>query len=665
MNKPEPSPLAVGQFSQIATAKDLEQEQSTTKDRMILEELIESLEDKAKVLLRYQAVMEIKQASENLKKEKVKLWASRLEVHERTVTRLVERVEREGIASLARLTRTDAGVIKGSELWKGKTIEEWKEFIQQTYKEENKYSRSMNRNQVFVQVKGHAEKELGLKKGEYPGRGFVYAILEPLVETKKKKRNPGQGPGIVIKVLDTQGNEEEIVVERSNQVWQIDHTRLDNLLTDANGELAGDIWTTSIIDTYASCVMGNHLGFANPGSHEVALALRHAILQKHYGPEYKLKEKWEACGLPEYIVTDRAKEFKSAHLRRVALDLGIKLRLRLYTEQGAVIERLFLGIKNEFSSKLSGFRGGSLKERPDNPEKYACVCYEEYERLLVRHIVDHRNTHLYPRIKNQTCQQRWQNGLIGGTPRMPLSEHDLDVCLMKSTERSIQLRGCIEYECIVYGAGWRKDEKGLWRYNKDEDFLKDYEGKVVLRYNPSNIVYLYVYTKEVNGQPSKYLGTIRAKHSEERDLYRDEERLSLKEWRDRKKKRSEESKSVDQSSILAEQRDLTKFSDEKVEEHKQRRRKRKTREVKKDEQARITRNSKQSNVIEFPSANSSSDDTGQGAENDTGQSAENNQPKVETSKKVEVAPLPKRTKIEAKPALFVVQDLNKFMESDW
>lgn len=236
--------------------------------------------------------------------------------------------------------------------------------------------------------------------------------------------------------------------------------------------------------------MGNHLGFANPGSHEVALALRHAILQKHYGPEYKLKEKWEACGLPEYIVTDRAKEFKSAHLRRVALDLGIKLRLRLYTEQGAVIERLFLGVKNEFSSKLSGFRGGSLKERPDNPEKYACVCYEEYERLLVRHIVDHRNTHLNPRIKNQTCQQRWQNGLIGGTPRMPLSEHDLDVCLMKSTERSIQLRGCIEYECIVYGAGWHKDEKGLWRYNRDKDFLKDYEGKVVLRYNPSNIVYL-------------------------------------------------------------------------------------------------------------------------------------------------------------------------------
>jgi putative transposase len=101
--------------------------------------------------------------------------------------------------------------------------------------------------------------------------------------------------------------------------------------------------------------MGYHLSFVNPGSHEVALALRYAIWQKHYGPEYELREKWEACGLPEYIVTDRAKEFKSAHLGRVAVDLGIKLRLRLYTEQGGVVERLFLGMKNEFTSKLPGF----------------------------------------------------------------------------------------------------------------------------------------------------------------------------------------------------------------------------------------------------------------------------------------------------------------------
>lgn len=601
MSKSETSSSTVEQFPCAIEIGSLQQDQLLTKDRMILEELIEDVEQKAKVLLRYHAVVEISQAPDALRKEKIKLWADRLEVHERTVTRLCEKVEKEGVAALARLTRTDAGITKGSKLWKGKTVEEWEKFIKDTYTENKKYGRSMNRNQVFGQVEGHA-KELGLKEGEYPSRGFVYVVLESLVATKKKKRNPGMGPGIVIKVTDGK-NEEEIVVQHSNQVWQIDHTPLDNLLVDANGEKAGTIWITAVIDTYSSCVMGYHLSFVNPGSHEVALALRHAIWQKHYGPEYELHEKWEACGLPEYIVTDRAKEFKSAHLRRVAVDLGIKLRLRLYTEQGGVVERLFLGIKNEFTSKLPGYKGGSLKERPEHPEKYACVCYEEFDRKLVRHIVDHRNIHLYPRVKNQTCQARWWAGLIGGKPRIPSSERDLDVCLMKETERKIQKYGCIEFECLIHAAGWKKDVEGLWRYDADADFLRDYEGKVTLRYNPSNIVYILVYTKEKNDQPSKYLGTVRAKHSQERDLYRDEERLSLKEWDDRKKKRREEGKLVDQSSILAEQRDLTQFSNEKVSAH--RKRKRTTKEVKGDEQARITRKSSHSRVVEFPAQNSS------------------------------------------------------------
>jgi putative transposase len=333
MSESESLPSTIEKSLLMLEPHGLEQVQPVAKERLILEELFEDVEQKAKVLLRYHAVVEISQASDALKKEKVKLWADRLEVHERTVTRLCEKVEKEGVSALARLTRSDAGMTKGLKLWREKTVEEWKKFIEDTHKEGNKYGRSMSRNQVFGQVKGHATLELGLKEdGEYPSRGFVYKVLETLIQSKKKKRNPGQGPGIVIKVEDAQKNGEEIVVERSNQVWQIDHTRLDDLLVDASGETAGTIWITAIIDTYSSCVMGYHLSFVSPGSHQVALALRHAILPKQYGSGYECREKWDTCGLPEYIVTDRAKEFKSAHLRRVAVDLDIKLRLRLYKE---------------------------------------------------------------------------------------------------------------------------------------------------------------------------------------------------------------------------------------------------------------------------------------------------------------------------------------------
>ena len=291
----------------------------------------------------------------------------------------------------------------------------------------------------------------------------------------------------------------------------------------------------------------------------------------YYGPEYQLQKNWEVCGLPEYIVTDRAKEFKSTHLKHVASDLGIKLRLRLYTEQGGIVERLFLELKTEFAALILGFKGGSLKERPENAEKYACIVFEDYDRKLVRHFVDHHNQHLYPRVPNQTRLMRWNAGLLGGQPRMPASERELDLCLMKTTIRKVEERGCVNFEKLVYTASLSRDKDGHWRYDKQANFLKDYEGKkVLIRYNPTNIVYVLVYIFEEYNQPSQFLGVIRA-----RDLK--EERLSLKEWKDRKAQMRREGKEVDQSSILAQQRDLYKSAIDKAKTLKQRRKKEKNR----------------------------------------------------------------------------------------
>lgn len=529
------------------------------QERLIIESLLEDLEDRAKIMQRVQAVEDISQASEHQRTEKIKLWADRLEVHPRTVTRLLERVKQEGLASLVRFTRIDAGEQRGSKQWRGKSVAEWTDFILTTYKRGNKNSRRMSRSQTFNQVKAHALEELGLakNKGEYPSIGFVYSVLNPLVEKKKQKKNPGQGPGIVIKTIDNDNVREDIVVERSNQVWQIDHTKLDNLLVDADDNVVGCVWITSVIDSYSSCIMGYYLSFMSAGSHEVALALRHAILPKQYGAEYELQKEWEACGLPEYIVTDRAKEFKSGHLRRVAMELGFKLRLRLHKEQGGIVERLFRGIKDEFSSLLPGYKGGTIKERPENAEKYACMMYEEYDRKLVRFFVDHHNQHLYPRIKNQTCLNRWWNGIPGDEPRRIENERKLDVCLMKDREKTVQQHGCVVFENLTYSAGFQRDEQGYQRYDKNVDFLAEYNGKVTIRYDPSNIVRVLVYTLEQDGQPSKYLGVIRS-----RDLT--EERLSLREWKEREKQLRKEGKEIDQTSILAQQRDLNNFANEKV-----------------------------------------------------------------------------------------------------
>ena len=122
------------------------------QERLILESMLENLDDRAQLMRRVQAVEDISQAPKQQRREKIKLWAARLEVHPRTVTRLLERVEKEGLASLVRFTRIDAGATRGSKQWQGKSVAQWTDFILTTYKRGNKSGRRMNRSQVFNQV---------------------------------------------------------------------------------------------------------------------------------------------------------------------------------------------------------------------------------------------------------------------------------------------------------------------------------------------------------------------------------------------------------------------------------------------------------------------------------------------------------------------------------
>ncbi len=83
----------------------------------------------------------------------------------RTVRRLVDKWEQEGLAGLVQNQRVDKG--------KHRVDENWQEFVLKTYKEGNKGGKRMTRQQVFIRVKARAE-ELGIKS---PSHMTVYRIL--------------------------------------------------------------------------------------------------------------------------------------------------------------------------------------------------------------------------------------------------------------------------------------------------------------------------------------------------------------------------------------------------------------------------------------------------------------------------------------------------------
>nr|WP_277879920.1 transposase family protein [Leptolyngbya sp. FACHB-36] len=240
----------------------------------------------------------------------------------------------------------------------------------------------------------------------------------------------------------------EIGIEWSNQVWQVDHTRADVLVVDQSGGILGRPWLTIVIDTYSRCIMGMHLGFDAPSASVVCLALRHAILPKQYSSAYELQGSWGTYGLPQYLYTDRGKDFRSQHLQQVATELGIVPCLRPKPSDGGIVERPFGTFNTQFFSTLPSYVSSNVETRLPVAEAEACFTLMQLEQLLVRYIVDHYNQGIDTRMGDQTRLRRWEAGRIVQLPL--LGDRDLDLCLMRRDERQVYRSGYLQFASLTY-----------------------------------------------------------------------------------------------------------------------------------------------------------------------------------------------------------------------
>ncbi|WP_368041831.1 helix-turn-helix domain-containing protein [Nostoc sp. TCL240-02] len=209
--------------------------------------IVSKLSDEA--LLKMEVIQNLLENSDRTTyTQKLKEAAEKLGKSVRTVRRLVDKWEQEGLAGLAQNQRMDKG--------KHRVDEDWQEFVLKTYKEGNKGSKRMTRQQVFIRVKARAD-ELGVK---HPSHMTVYRILQPLIdkiEQAKSIRSPGwRGSRLSVKTRDGK----DLQIEHSNQVWQCDHTLVDVLLVDQHGKILSRPWLTTVIDSYSRCIMGINLG---------------------------------------------------------------------------------------------------------------------------------------------------------------------------------------------------------------------------------------------------------------------------------------------------------------------------------------------------------------------------------------------------------------------
>ncbi|UNU24242.1 Mu transposase C-terminal domain-containing protein [Microcoleus vaginatus] len=457
--------------------------------------------------------------------QKLKEAAQKLGKSVRTVRRLVDKWEEQGLSGLVETERSDKG--------KHRVDTDWQDLILTTYREGNKGGKRMTPKQVFLRVQAKAH-ELGVKS---PSHMTVYRILNPVIEKQEKAksiRSPGwRGSRLSVKTRDGA----DLAVEYSNQVWQCDHTLADLLLVDQHGEILGRPWLTTVIDSYSRCILGINLGFDAPSSQVVALALRHAILPKQYGAEYGLHCEWGTYGKPEHFYTDGGKDFRSEHLQQIGAQLGFVCHLRDRPSEGGIVERPFGTLNTELFSTLPGYTGSNVQKRPEDAEKEACLTLRQLEQHLVRYLVDNYNQRLDARMGDQTRFQRWEAGLLAMPPL--ISERDLDICLMKQSRRIIQRGGYLQFGNFMYRG----------------EYLAGYAGEsVVLRYDPKDITRLLVYRNE--GSKEVFLARAVAQNLEA-------EELSLDEVKASRRKLLEAGKAVTNRSILEEVRDRDTFVTQK------------------------------------------------------------------------------------------------------
>ncbi len=437
--------------------------------------------------------------------ERLKAGAQRLGISVRSVQRLFKRYQDEGIGTLTSANRKDKGYHRIGE--------DWSDFILKTYKKGNEGSRRMTPKQVALRVQVRAV-ELGDEKP--PSYRTVLRVLEPVINKKKKSiRSPGwKGSTLSVKTRDGF----DLDISYSNQVWQCDHTRADVLLVDKDGNLLGRPWLTTVIDSYSRCIVGINIGFDAPSSQVVSLALRHAILPKKYGEEYKLHCDWGTFGLPKYLLTDGGKDFRSNHLVEIASQLGFVLKLRDRPSEGGIVERPFGTLNTGLLSTLPGYTGSNVQKRPKEAEEDACLTLQDLEHLVVRFIVDRYNQGIDARMGDQTRIQRWEAGLTA-TPEV-LSERELDICLMKQARRQVQRGGYLQFENINY---------------KGEN-LQGYAGQTVgLRFDPKDITTIWVYRYDKVEGKEVFLTRAHAQGLETEQLTLEDAKTASKRLRDRAK----------------------------------------------------------------------------------------------------------------------------------
>ena len=220
-----------------------------------------------------------------------------------------------------------------------------------------------------------------------------------------------------------------------NAIWQADHTLLDIMVLDANGEAVRP-WLTIIMDDYSRAIAGYAIFLGAPAALQTALALRQAMWSK-------LNAAWPVCGIPDVLYVDHGNDFTSTHLDQVAADLRFQL---VYSSVGrpqgrGKVERLFGTLNTECLAALPGYlRQG----KPTTPPR---LSLPELDATIGDYFLGIYNNRPH-RETGMTPLKAWLGQ--GWLPRMPESLEELDLLLVMVAKPRMVRRDGVHFQGLRY-----------------------------------------------------------------------------------------------------------------------------------------------------------------------------------------------------------------------
>lgn len=180
-----------------------------------------------------------------------------------------------------------------------------------------------------------------------------------------------------------------------NSRWEIDHTTVDVLVIDDETQaVIGRPTITVIIDRHTRVIMGYYISFDGPGVEAaleclaMAVSPKDELLKRH--PD--IVGSWPCWGVPQVIVADNGREFRSATFIEVCLLLGMEVQYTpiLKAWYKGVIERFFRTLCTDVFHRMPGSVFSNFYERnkENPPEKAAVVTLAELDFYVLQYIVE-------------------------------------------------------------------------------------------------------------------------------------------------------------------------------------------------------------------------------------------------------------------------------------